>query len=99
MFTEDLTPFFNASEFGVTATLAGEEVVGVLEPGYRDASLDGFGVVSGTSPSFTLPSASVPARVEGALLVVTSGPGAASYRVANQRHDGTGVCTLDLLTQ
>jgi hypothetical protein len=31
------------------------------------------------------------------LLQVLQGPGAGQYRVGNARHDGTGVCTLDLL--
>lgn len=99
MFTEDLTLFFDTDGFGVSATLEGVEVVGVLDPGFGSADLTGFGAAAGTSPSFTLPSASVPAGIEGGRLVVADGPGAGTYRVANQRHDGTGVCTLDLLTQ
>jgi len=97
MFTEDLSPFFNANELADTATLDGATVTGVMEPGYQGASLDGFGVTAGTSPAFTLPSASVPVKPEGKSLVVTSGPAAGTYRIANARHDGTGVCILDLL--
>lgn len=97
MFTEDLSPFFNANELADTATLDGVTVTGVMEPGYQGASLDGFGVTAGTSPTFTLPSTSVPAKPEGKSLVVSSGPAAGAYRIANARHDGTGVCILDLL--
>ena len=97
MFTEDLSPFFNSSELADTATLNGVAVVGVMEPGYQSASLEGFGVAAGTSPTFMLPSASVPAQPEGKTLVVTDGPAAGTYRIANARHDGTGVCILDLL--
>lgn len=97
MFTEDLSPFFNSSELADTATLNGVGVVGVMEPGYQAASLDGFGVAAGTSPTFTLPSSSVPAQPEGKTLVVSTGPSAGTYRIANARHDGTGVCILDLL--
>ena len=97
MFSEDLTPFFNSDELADKAMLNGVEVVGVMEPGYQTASLDGFGVAAGSSPTFTLASASVPAQPEGKNLVVSTGPAAGTYRIANARHDGTGVCILDLL--
>lgn len=97
MFLEDLTPFFNSDELADKATLNGAEVIGVMEPGYKSASLDGFGVAAGSSPTFTLASASVPAQPEGKSLVVSTGPAAGTYRIANARHDGTGVCILDLL--
>ena len=97
MFNEDLTPFFNSDELADKATLNGAEVIGVMEPGYQSASLDGFGVAAGSSPTFTLASASVPAQPEGKSLVVSTGPAAGTYRIANARHDGTGVCILDLL--
>lgn len=97
MFPEDLTPFFNSDELADKAMLNGVEVVGVMEPGYQSASLDGFGVAAGSSPTFTLASASVPAQPEGKNLVVSTGPAAGTYRIANARHDGTGVCILDLL--
>ena len=97
MFSEDLTPFFNSDELADKAMLNGVEVVGVMEPGYQTASLDGFGVAAGSSPTFTLASASVPAQPEGKSLVVSTGPAAGAYRIANARHDGTGVCILDLL--
>ncbi len=97
MFAEDLSPFFNVAELATAATLDGVAVAGIVQAGYDDATLAGFGV-AGTSPTFTLSSASVPASPEGKTLVIAGGPSAGTYRVANARHDGTGVCTLDLLT-
>lgn len=94
--TEDLSVFFNAAEFADTAILAGVTVTGILDSGYEDASLAGFGV-AGSSPRFTLAAASVPAKPEGLILVVTSGPGAGSYKVGNAYPDGTGLTTLHLL--
>ena len=78
------------------ATLAGVAVTGILESGFEDASLAGFGV-AGSSPRFTLAAASVPARPEGLPLVITSGPGAGSYKVGNAYPDATGLTTLHLL--
>ena len=99
MLTEDFTVFFNTEELAQAATLDGVAVSGVMESGFDSGALSGFGDGAGSSPTFTLPSSSVPANPEGRLLVVASGPGAGTYRVGNQFHDGTGVCTLSLLTQ
>jgi hypothetical protein len=98
VFTEDLTPFFNVAEFATPGVLNGAAVSGIFEAGFEDASLAGFGP-AGTSPTYTLPSASVPAAPEGKVLVISTGQAAGSYRVANARHDATGVCALDLLLQ
>lgn len=92
---EDFAPFFSIEEFADSATLGGEPVAGVLESGFEDATLAGFGV-AGTSPRFTLAAASVPARSEGLALVVTTGVGAGTYRVTNSYPDGTGLATLHL---
>jgi len=97
MFAEDASVFFNADELAEAATLNGVAVAGVLLPGYDDATLDGFGRVAGTSPTFTLASSAVPSKPEGLLLQITSGPGAATYRIGNAKHDGSGICTLELL--
>jgi hypothetical protein len=99
MLTEDLNVFFNTDELAQAATLGGAAVSGVLESGFDSGALAGFGPGAGSSPTYTLPSSSVPADPEGLLLVVPSGPAAGSYRVGNQFHDGTGVCTLSLLLQ
>lgn len=94
--TEDLGVFFKADEFADTATLDGQTVRGLVDAGFESATLDGWGG-GGSSPRFTLPTASVPADVEGKPLVITSGFAAGSYRVANQMPDATGVTTLHLL--
>ncbi len=92
---EDFAAFFSIEEFADSATLGGKPVAGVLESGFEDATLAGFGV-AGTSPRFTLSASSVPAKPEGLSLVVTSGNGAGSYRVTNAYPDGTGLVTLHL---
>ena len=96
MFAEDLSPFFNTAGFAIGATLDGAAVQGIFDSGFDDAPLAGFGP-AGTSPTFMLPSASVPAAPEGKAFVISTGPAAGNYRVANVKHDGTGVCTLELL--
>ena len=70
--TEDLGVFFKADEFADTATLDGQTVRGLVDAGFENATLDGWGG-GGSSPRFTLPTASVPADVEGKPLVITSG--------------------------
>jgi len=95
-FAESFEPFFSVSEFAEQATLNGQTVAGILEPGFADASLDGWGG-AGSSPRFTLPAASVPPGVEGMLLQVTTGYAQGSYRVANAMPDATGLVTLHLL--
>lgn len=97
MFTEDLTPFFSASEFATAATLAGVAVLGIMDAGFEDPTLAGFGVV-GSSPKYTLASSSVPAHPEGLALVIGTGPLAGTYKVAQAYPDGTGVTALHLLS-
>lgn len=96
--TEDLSIFFNTSEFADTATLGGVAVTGIMESGFDDAPLAGYGIAAGTSPRFTLIASSVPANAAGLLLVVASGHAAGTYRVGNAYPDGTGLVTLHLLT-
>ncbi len=88
--------FFNG-ELAVEATLNGQPVKGILTSGFEHASVEGFGMAAGTSPTFTLESRLVPPKPEGMALIVLQGPGAATYKIGNPRHDGTGVCVLDLL--
>lgn len=97
MFTEDISQFFNVAEFANAATLNGVAVSGILDAGFEDPTLAGFGVV-GSSPKFALPASSVPAHAEGMSLVIASGIGAGSYKVAQAYPDGTGLCVLHLLT-
>ncbi len=93
---ENLNVFFKAGEFADSATLDGQTVHGLVDPGFNDASLDGWGG-GGSSPRFTLPSSEVPANAEGKTLVITSGAATGTYRVANAMPDATGLTTLHLL--
>lgn len=96
-FAQDLTPFFNASEFADSATLGAVAVLGIMDAGFEDATLAGYGV-AGSSPRFTLPASSVPAHPEGMTLVVSTGAAAGTYKVGNALPDGTGLVSLHLLT-
>lgn len=90
MFAEDLTPFFNASEFATAATLNGVAVTGIFDNAYDDQAV-ALGVAS-TGPVLTLPSASVPSPVVGLSLVVSG----TTYKVVDAMPDGTGVTRLQL---
>ncbi len=91
MFTENIPAFF--ADFGVAATLGGSAVVqGVFDNGYALGSVGLVGM-SGTQPTFTLPTDSVtPADPIGQSLVI----GARSFTVAAHEPDGTGVSRLIL---
>lgn len=97
MMTENLTPFFAASEFADAATLGGIAVLGIMDAGYDNVTMAGYGV-AGSTPQFTLPASSVPAHPEGLALIVTSGPCAGHYKVGTALPDGTGLVSLHLLT-
>jgi len=98
MALEDPSVFLDTDEFAVSALLAGKPVVGILEGGFFDGNVSGYGP-AGSSPTFLLPQASVDARPEGQLLVITSGPCAGTnYKVGSPHPDGTGWVTLHLLT-
>lgn len=86
-FTESFAPFF--ADFGVLATLNGAPVRGVFDAAYGDA----FGMVSGNSPVFRLPS-SVAVAIGDTLLV-----NAITYQVVVIEADGTGMTTLRLEQQ
>lgn len=98
MLSDDFTLFFNTAEFAVSALLNGASVAGIIEAGFQDPTLAGYGDGPGSSPIFMLASSSVPSNPEGKTLVIAAGPSAGTYRIANARHDGTGVCTLELIT-
>jgi hypothetical protein len=97
MLGDDLTPFFCTSEFAVAATLGAEAVVGVMDTGFDDATLGGFGVV-GSSPIFTLAAASVQPHSEGMSLVVSAGNFAGTYKVGSARPNAAGLVALHLIT-
>jgi hypothetical protein len=86
-FAEDLSVF--VAEFGDAGTLAGQPVRGIFDQP-AGAQL-GMAV---TEPQFQLPSASVPASVFGAALVIPQG----SFTVREALPDGTGM-TLLLLSK
>ena len=90
-FTEDLTSFFNASEFATTATLNGVTVTGIFDNGYMQALVGQTGVAT-TTPSYQLATASVPANPVGKAMVINS----LNYTVAEHQPDGTGVSMLYL---
>ena len=95
MFTDDLAPFF--AEFSSRALLGAVEVRGIVEAGYDNADLVGYGAAAGSSPTFLLRSAQVPPAPEGQPLQILTGPAAGTFRVTNAFHDGTGVCRLSLI--
>lgn len=81
----------------VLATVNGVQVEGFMEAGIEPATLDGYGPGPGPAPVMVVTSVQVPLHPEGLLLRVTSGPSAGAYRIANARHDGAGMCALELL--
>lgn len=89
--TEDFSEFFDADEFGVTATLAGASVVGIYDGPFEDIA----GIAS-RDPSFTLPASAAPNVAKGQALVIPSGPGAGTWRVRTPEPDGTGLVRLPL---
>ena len=106
MFTEDLTAFFNVAEFANAATLNGVAVSGILDSGFEDPTLAGFGVV-GSSPKFML-AATQPGLYEylfgvgseGRELIINSGSiGAGTYKVTHAYPDGTGIVVLHLISR
>jgi hypothetical protein len=86
-FVEDLAPFF--ADFGDAGTLSGVSVRGIFDA----AGTAQLGVTS-NEPQFQLPSASVPASVFDATLVVPAG----TFKVREAIPDGTGL-TLLVLTR
>ncbi|MGH6625145.1 MAG: head-tail joining protein [Burkholderiaceae bacterium] len=72
------------------ATLAGLPVSGIFDNAYQLDELSGG--VAGSAPEFDLLSSSVPANVQGLLLVVNG----TTYKVVEPMPDGTGMTTLRL---
>lgn len=80
-------------------TIAGvADVPAILQPGMSDLTLDQQLGGAGSTPSVALLAASVtwPARIEGMPVIVQTGPGAGSYKVASYEPDGTGMYVLNL---
>lgn len=91
MFTEDLTPFFDADGFGISATLDDVDVVGIFDQPYAQSNVGLSGIAS-DSPTFMLKTADVPSNVEGGLITVKE----VDYQVVRHEPDGTGMSTLVL---
>jgi poly(3-hydroxybutyrate) depolymerase len=91
MFTEDLTAFFNVSEFAETVTLHGVDVAAIFDNGYSAGNVGSVGMAS-NQPSLLLAAASVPASPVGKVALVR----AISYRIAAHEPDGTGAAVLYL---
>lgn len=87
-FVEDLTPLF--ADFGDDGTLAGEPVR-VIFDSPTEQQLGGVGVAS-AQPQVQIATASVPASVHGAALVIPQG----SFTVRERHDDGTGLSVLVL---
>ena len=77
-------------------TLDGHPVTGIFDAGFENGTLAGYGTV-GSSPTFSVLSAAVPAKPEGKQVVITSGFGIGTYRIANAYPDAGGVTTLHLI--
>jgi len=90
MFTDDLSVFFNTAEHATPGLLNGVVVAGIFDNRYLEQELGG----SGSAPTYTLASASVPANPAGLPLVV----GGVTYKVVEPMPDGTGVTVLRLRT-
>jgi hypothetical protein len=90
MFTEDLSTFFNAAEFATQGEIDNVPVTGLFDNSYLEQDMSG----SGSAPTYTLPTASVPANVVGKPLVVNG----ITYKVVEPMPDGTGITTLRLRT-
>lgn len=85
-FVEDLTPLF--ADFGDAGTLAGEPVRVIFD----DPTGESVGAVSARQPQVQIATASVPASVHGATLVIPQG----TYKVRECERDGTGLSLLRL---
>ena len=87
-FVEDFTPLF--ADFGVDGTLAGASVRVIFDnPTQRELGGSGAAVVA---PQVQIPTASVPASVYGATLVIPQG----TFKVRERDDDGTGLTFLTL---
>ncbi|MDQ2821938.1 MAG: hypothetical protein M3Y65_16350 [Pseudomonadota bacterium] len=93
MFAEDLTPFFNATEFASDALLDSVSVTGIFEKKYVSAG-SGLGIES-TQPAMILPAGSVGPAPVGQLLFY----GDTAYRVAGIDEDGSDNSVVVLLLE
>jgi hypothetical protein len=85
-FAEYLAGYF--ADLGITATVGGASVVGILD----DAFSDPLGIVAGTQTVLLLPTTSVGSASVGGTVTI----GATSYTIAEIQPDGTGLTRLML---
>lgn len=90
MFAEDLSPFLNASEFSVPATLPGGEVVQVIFDNAYEGAL--VGVMESSMPTALGATSDLQALDHGSELQI----GELSWVVAGIQPDGTGMTRLML---
>lgn len=91
---EDLSPFLDTDTFAVTATIAGQPVVGIFD----NASVlsEGYdGVMETVRPVFVCQSADVDSVLYGAAATINS----VQYKVRGTRPDGTGMTLIILEAQ
>ncbi len=93
MFVEDLSAFFNTSEFAEPALLAGVEVAGIFDKQYL---VEGAGMgFAATRPALTLATANVPANPAGLPLFVNE----TNYTVVGVDPDGSDRAVTVLLLE
>ncbi len=88
-FTEDMSTFFDSSEFATVVNIAGVDVDVIFDDGYQ-AALSGF--IDSSAPSIVGPTVTLSSLLQGSAITVNS----IAYKVASVHPDGTGVSTLIL---
>lgn len=90
MFAEDLSPFLNAAEFSVPATLPGNQTAQVIFDNAYESAL--VGVMESSMPTAMGASSALQSLDHGDVLQI----GGVSWVVAGIQPDGTGVTRLML---
>jgi len=84
-----------STSYGIT--IDGAEIDGgILDAGYDNPTLDGMGTV-GSSPKLMVQAKNVPTNPEGKQVVIASGFGAGTYKIAQAYPDGSGTVILQLM--
>lgn len=91
MFTEDLSVFFNTSEFAQPATIGGADYNVIFDKAYTGALA---GLVESTGPQMLIATvdATAAALTHGTVVVIAG----TSYTVAGVEPDGTGATVVQL---
>lgn len=88
-FAEDLTAFFAAEDFAVSATFNAGQVLGIFDNPSKDFHLGQAGI-SDTKPTFTGRTVDLAAAVYGSTIVING----VTWTVMDTNPDGTGVTVL-----